>query len=58
MTKILDVLYDFVWGIPALMLILGVGIYLTAATGFAQLRLFPQAVILFFRKMICPASFA
>lgn len=33
----------FVWGIPVLMLILGVGIYLTVCTRFAQLRLLPKA---------------
>lgn len=37
----------FVWGAPALILILGVGIYLTFRTGFAQFRLFPRALRLF-----------
>ncbi len=32
-----------VWGIPALVLILGVGLYLSIQTGFAQFRLFPKA---------------
>lgn len=40
----------FVWGIPALMLILGVGIYLSFKTRFAQIRLFSRAFSEFFRK--------
>ena len=37
----------FVWGVPALVLILCVGLYLSFRTGFAQLRFFPQAVRIF-----------
>ncbi len=44
-------LYQTVWGVPALVLILSVGLYLTIQTGFAQLRLFPRACRLFFRRM-------
>ncbi len=44
MTKILMLINNFVWGIPALLLILGVGLYLCACTGFAQVRLFPRAL--------------
>ena len=51
MTKILQMLNEFVWGIPALILILGVGIYLTVRTGFVQIRLFPRAVGLFFARL-------
>ncbi|MBP3479050.1 MAG: sodium:alanine symporter family protein [Oscillospiraceae bacterium] len=51
MTKILQMLNEFVWGIPALILILGVGIYLTVRTGFVQIRLFPRAVGLFFDRL-------
>ena len=43
MTDILEAVNAFVWGIPALLLILGVGIYLTVRTGFAQFRLLPKA---------------
>ena len=43
MTRILEEVNRFVWGIPALLLILGVGIYLTIRTGFCQFRLFPKA---------------
>jgi AGCS family alanine or glycine:cation symporter len=51
MEEILDKINALVWGIPALMLILGVGLYLTVRTGFVQLRLFPKAVGEF-RKML------
>ena len=47
MTKILESVHAFVWGAPALLLILGVGICLTARTGFAQLILFPRALKVF-----------
>ena len=43
MTKILESVNSLVWGIPALLLILGVGLYLSLRTGFVQLRLFPRA---------------
>ena len=42
-----------VWGAPALILILGVGCYLSFTTGFAQLTLFPQACRQFFRRLKC-----
>ena len=41
MTKVLENVKDIVWGAPALVLILGIGIWLTVKTGFAQFRLFP-----------------
>lgn len=44
MTKILEQINQFVWGIPALVLILGVGLFLSIRTGFAQLTLFPRAI--------------
>ncbi len=43
MTKILETVNSLIWGIPALVLILGVGLYLSLRTGFVQLRLFPRA---------------
>ena len=48
MENILEKVNQIVWGFPALFLILGVGIYLTFRTRFAQLRLFPKA----FRRFI------
>ncbi len=52
MTKILQSINDAVWGAPALILILGVGVYLSVRTGFAQLRLFPQALQTFLAKFM------
>ena len=40
--------YNLVWGAPALILILGVGLYLTVRTRCAQLRLLPRALRRFF----------
>jgi AGCS family alanine or glycine:cation symporter len=42
--EILARINSLVWGVPTLVLILGVGLYLTWRTGFGQLRLFPRAV--------------
>jgi len=43
MAKILDTLNSVVWGAPALVLILGVGLFLTLRLDFLQLRLLPKA---------------
>ncbi len=51
MAQLLQHLYNAVWGIPALVLILGVGLYLSIRTGFAQLRLFPKACRDFWRRL-------
>ena len=50
MAGYLDFANKIVWGVPALVLILGVGVYLSFRTGFAQLRLFPNALRLFFSR--------
>lgn len=50
MVEILERVNGFVWGIPALILILGVGLYLTIRTRFAQFRLFPKALCAFGRQ--------
>ncbi len=42
--QILERINGFVWGIPALLGILGIGLYLSFRTGFAQLRLLPRAL--------------
>ena len=34
----------FIWGVPAMACILGVGLYLSIRTGFLQLRNFPEAM--------------
>ncbi len=50
MTKLLDTINRFVWGVPALLLIIGVGLYLSLGTGWAQFRLFPGALRQFFAQ--------
>ena len=52
MSQILERLYAVVWGAPALILILGVGLYLSLRTGFVQLRLFKRACAEFIQKML------
>ena len=47
MVQLLENVNRFVWGIPALVLILGVGFFLSLRTGFAQITLFPKAVSCF-----------
>ena len=47
MFQFLQWLNGAVWGVPALVLILGVGLYLSLRTGFVQLTLFPRAMKLF-----------
>ncbi len=49
--QILEKINSFVWGIPALVLILGVGLYLSIGSGFAQFRLFPHAIRDFANKL-------
>ena len=44
-------LYNFVWGVPALVLILGVGFYLSVRSGFAQFWMFPTACRDFARRL-------
>ena len=51
MTKYLEALNSFVWGVPALVLILGVGLYISISTGFIQIRLFPRALRAFFTRL-------
>lgn len=51
MAEILESVNKVVWGAPALIMILGVGLYLSFCTGFAQIRLFPQAFRSFVQKI-------
>lgn len=48
---LLERLNGIVWGVPALVLILGVGLYLSIRSGFAQIRLFPPAIKLFLSRL-------
>lgn len=43
MNSILESINTTVWGVPALVAILGVGLYLSIKTSFVQLRLFPRS---------------
>ena len=54
--KVLNAINNFVWGIPALILILGIGLYIGCGTGFAQVRLFPLAFKNFCRKLKEPQT--
>ena len=42
--ELLEKINSVVWGLPALAAILGVGLYLSLGTGFAQFRYFPKAL--------------
>lgn len=44
MLQVVEWINGVVWGLPTLVMILGVGIYLSVRTGFAQIRLFPNAL--------------
>ena len=35
---------NFIWGVPAMICIIGVGLYLSIRTGFLQIRKFPYAM--------------
>lgn len=43
-TKVNDAVNGFVWGVPAMVCIIGVGILLSVRTGFIQFRKFPYAM--------------
>ena len=51
MTQVRLYIQDAILGLPAAALILGVGLFLTIQLRFPQLRLFPRALGLFFRRM-------
>ncbi len=51
MIKILDAVNRFVWGVPALVLILFAGIFLSIRSGWIQIRLLPAAVRAFFSPL-------
>ena len=50
MEKFLEMINSVIWGVPALALILGVGIYYSCRTGWIQLRLLPKALGDFLRQ--------
>ncbi len=49
--KINGAINDFVWGVPAMICILGVGVILSIRTGFIQIRRFPTAIKMTVGKM-------
>lgn len=51
MVRTLEWINGIVWGAPTLVLILGVGVFLSVRTGFAQITLFPRAAREFVRKL-------
>lgn len=51
MITAVDRLYELVWGLPTLVLILGTGLLLSVQTRFVQLRRFPSALRLFLRRL-------
>lgn len=52
MESIIEIINGFIWGAPALVLILGVGLYLTWQLRFAQISLFPEALRCFCRQFL------
>lgn len=52
MLRVMDTINGFLWGIPALILILSVGLILSIRTHWIQLRLFPAAI----RAFMAPSS--
>ena len=48
MLRVIEWINGFVWGIPSLIMILGVGLYFSIRTGFIQIRFFPMAMKAFF----------
>lgn len=54
MEQIISAINKVVWGAPALVLILGVGAYLSIRTRFVQLQLFPSALRSFVEKFRAP----
>lgn len=43
MRSVLEMINSVIWGVPALTMILGAGIYLSIRSGFAQVRLLPKS---------------
>lgn len=50
MISVLESINRFVWGIPTIILIIAVGLYVSIRTGFPQFRLFPKAFTRFIRQ--------
>lgn len=49
--KVNQVISNFIWGVPAMICIIGVGLVLSIRTGFLQIRKFPYAMKITFGRM-------
>lgn len=56
MTDLITRINSFVWGVPTLIAIIGVGLYLSIRSRFVQLRLFPKALKKFLRCFDCKSD--
>lgn len=43
---------NFIWGVPAMICIIGVGLYLSIRTNFLQIRKFPYAMKITLGRML------
>ena len=50
--KVNDVVNNFIWGVPAMICIIGVGLLLSFRTGFIQIRKFPYALKVTLGRML------
>lgn len=50
--KVNDVVNNFIWGVPAMICIIGVGLLLMLRTGFIQIRKFPYAMKVTLGRML------
>ena len=47
-----NVVNNFIWGVPAMICIIGVGLLLSVRTGFIQIRKFPYAMKVTIGRML------
>lgn len=59
-TAVNQAVNQFIWGVPAMVCIIGVGLLLSVRTGFLQIRKFPYAIKItigrMFRKKTLPMA--
>lgn len=59
-TAVNQAVNQFIWGVPAMACIIGVGLLLSVRTGFLQIRKFPYAIKItigrMFRKKTLPMA--
>ena len=51
MTVLETIVWEYLWGMPLILISLGVGIYLTLFTGFFQFRFFSHAMAVAWKKL-------